>query len=161
MSDILIGYNKNDFLYVLTDPDQLPSKNKCDLSYNILDSNISCVPVPPPSQDFLNNVSKCIFDNSNNPIDANIINCLGNIDISYANNYPKWKSWQDNSNNCITHEICKNRDNANKIYQLQNNHLGSNIKLEDTNKIYKNEYTRSIHLTIGIIGIAAFIFYSK
>lgn len=116
MSDILIGYNKNDFLYALTDQTQLPSI--CDLSSNILYSSISCVPSSP--------------------------------------------SWQDNSNNCIKHEICKNRDNANEIYQLQNNHLGSsNVKLEDTNKMYKNEYMRSIHLTIGIIGIAAFIFYSK
>ena len=109
MSDILIEYNKNDFLYVLTDPKQLPSKERCKL-YDTFDS------------------SGC----SSNP-----------------------------SEDCINHEICKNRDNANEIYQLQNNHLGSNVKLEDTNKMYKNEYIRSIHLTIGIIGIAAFIFYSK
>ena len=57
MSDILIGYNKNDFLYVLTDPNQLPSKNRCDLSYNILDSSISCVTT---SEEWKDNSNNCI-----------------------------------------------------------------------------------------------------
>jgi hypothetical protein len=152
-SNILIGYNKNDFLYVSTNADKLLPKEKCDASYNNM--NITC---EYPNPDFLNNLSICT---KNNTTDETIKSCLGDINISYANDYPKWKLWQDNSYNCLNIEICKNRDNADKIYQLQNNHLGSNVKLEDVNKMYKNEYTRTIHLTIGIIGIVAFIFYSK
>lgn len=155
-SNILIGYNKNDFLYVSTDPDKLPTKQTCNTIYNTM--NITCTPVATPSQDFLDKVTVCTNANKD---PNNIPSCLGNINIQYANDYPKWKSWQDNSSNCINIEICKNRENANEIYQLQNNHLGSNVKLQDVNKMYKNEYMRTIHLTIGIIGIVAFIFYSK
>ena len=117
-TDIVVGYNKNDFLYVLSN--NMPTKETCnDTYYKIVDEN--CIP----------NISA---DSS------------WNTDFSY---------------NCLQKERCKNRENAESLYKLQNDHLGSDGKYEDTQKLYKNEYMKTIHLSIGIIGILTVLFYSK
>ena len=117
-ADILIGYNKNDFLYVLSN--NMPTKKSCnDTYYKIMDSN--CVP-----------------------------------DITEGS------SWNtDFSYNCLKKEQCKNRENAEKIYKLQNDHLGSDAKYEDFKKLYETEYIKTFNLGIGIIGIIAVLFYTK
>lgn len=155
--DILVGYNKNDFLYVLAN--DMPTKENCnDTYYKIVDN--SCVPfVSTPY--FLQSIQNCNESCARNT-DGNCMNtCLGNIKSEYVEDYSKWKSWSDNSYNCLQKERCINRENAEKLYKLQNDHLGSDGKYEDTEKLYKNEYIKTFNLSIGIIGILAVLFYSK
>ena len=157
-TDIVVGYNKNDFLYVLSN--NMPTKETCnDTYYKIVDEN--CVPFVASSQDFLQNTEKCNQSCVVN-IDNNCMTtCLANIKPEYAEDYTKWKLWKDNGYNCLQKERCKNRENAESLYKLQNDHLGSDGKYEDTQKLYKNEYMKTIHLSIGIIGILTVLFYSK
>ena len=79
----------------------------------------------------------------------------------YINDYQSWKLWQDMSMNCFRKELCKNRNNAATINQIQNNHLGSDQNYVDANLLYNNEYIKTANLTIGILAIMAAIFYSK
>ena len=129
-ADIVVGYNKNDFLYALVN--DMPTVEKCNNVYENIDDN-ACIPFP------------------------------GNVDVSRLNpnELNQYRLWQDNSGNCLKKELCKNRDYSKKIYKLQNDHLGSDVKYEDTKKLYKNEYMKTINLSIGIIGILAVLFYTK
>lgn len=170
MSDITVGYNKNDFFYVLAQNDT-PTEDECNLKYNIIE-DASCVPFPQLSDNFQKQLDKCkskleaSMDSSGAIInEEEIIKCLEKYDAenktTYSTDYPKWKSWQDNNMNCYKKELCKNKENANKIYNIQNNHLGIDKNHQDMNLLYINQYTKTIQLSVGILALLVTIFYSK
>jgi hypothetical protein len=74
---------------------------------------------------------------------------------------PHGNYWATNKDSCLKKELCKNKDNAQRIQKIQNNHLGSDQNFNDTMTLYKNEYAKMVNLSVGILVIAIVIFYSK
>jgi hypothetical protein len=71
------------------------------------------------------------------------------------------QEWMDSSSNCYKKELCKNKENAKEIHNLQNDHLGSDQNYSNTKVIYSMELRRSISLSIGILILFGSIIYSK
>jgi hypothetical protein len=105
--------------------------------------------------DFVSKVQQCLSDKDT----AN--NGTTSYSNTYSSDYPKWKQWHDLSMNCYKKELCKNKDNAININNLQNNHLGSDQNYENTKALYMNEYVKTINLSIGVVILVAAIFYSN
>lgn len=156
MSNIVVSYNKNDFLYVSSMPIDCETDAK-------IRANLSCTRVITPSEPFLTDLCNCIIQGNtlsgNVSLDDTVSNCM--INEKGYSEYLSWKTWQDNREGCYKTEVCKNKKNAEEIYKLQNDHLGSNQKYEDATKLYNNEYTKMFNLSLGIIGIIGIIFYTK
>jgi hypothetical protein len=97
--------------------------------------------------EYKNNVltNNSLNNNANKDTENN-----GNTSYSntYSSDYPKWKQWHDLSMNCYKKELCKNKENATSINNLQNNHLGSDQNYENTKALYMNEYVKTINLSI-------------
>ena len=167
MSDITVGYNKNDFFYILA-PNDIPTEDECNLKYKIID-DASCVPFPQLSDNFQKQLDKCksnVDSSRGRRIkDNEIIKCLETYDsenkTTYSTDYPKWKSWKRNKVNCYKKELCNNKEKANTIYNIQNNHLGIDKNYQDMNLLYTNQYTKTIQLSVGILALLVTIFYSK
>lgn len=81
--------------------------------------------------------------------------------VPVVSGQPGYNTWRTNSVNCLRKELCKNKENAQRIQQIQNNHLGSDQNYHDTLTLYKNEYAKMVNLSVGILAIIAVIFYSK
>jgi len=81
--------------------------------------------------------------------------------IPDASCIPTDSHWATNKDDCLKKELCKNKANAQRIQNIQNNHLGSDQHFNDTMTLYKNEYAKMVNLSVGILVIAIVIFYSK
>jgi hypothetical protein len=166
---ITVGYSPTDFYYVMAN-EAVPSALDCQNHFSTtIIPDASCVPYHPATinDNFFTQLNTCksssdiggclqTKDNSNASI-----NIASSYHVVYVTDYPKWKSWQDNSYNCYRKELCKNKDNALRIQEIQNNHLGSDQNYHDTMTLYKNEYAKMVNLSVGILAIIAVIFYSK
>ena len=176
---ITVGYSPTDFYYVMAN-EGVPNEHECQTTYSVVTiSDEKCVPYNPSTinANFLTQLQSC----TNNPTQSfgdykgnDIPTCLQAFDDNnqsagtassyhnvYITDYPQWKSWQDNSSNCYKKELCKNKDNAQRIQKIQNNHLGSDQNFNDTMTLYKKEYAKMVNLSVGILVIAIVIFYSK
>ena len=65
---------------------------------------------------------------------------------------------KDYNQSCVRRELCLNRDYAEKLMNLQNNHIGSDQNYLDTKNKYSYEYIQSINLGVGIIGVVYSIY---
>ena len=61
---------------------------------------------------------------------------------------------------CVNHELCKNKSNANILYNLQNKYGGSDQKHEDGISLYNDTIVSTFNLGTGII-IALVFIYTK
>ena len=95
------------------------------------------------------------------PTDADCHNIYTTVLIPDASCVPTDSHWATNKDSCLKKELCKNKDNAQRIQKIQNNHLGSDQNFNDTMTLYKNEYAKMVNLSVGILVIAIVIFYSK
>ena len=78
--------------------------------------------------------------------------------------HPKWKNYCDTNfkkydQDCIRRELCLNRDYADKVDKLQNNHNGSDQNYLDVKNKYSYGFLQSINLGVGVIGVV-YIIYS-
>ena len=64
---------------------------------------------------------------------------------------------KNNLENCMNKELCINQQYVNKIYQLQNNHKGSDQKYLDTKQTYSDDLLNIVNLGIGIVIMITFI----
>jgi hypothetical protein len=114
-SDIIVGYNKNDFFYVNaeTNGGELTA-NKCTMNISIHDP---------------------IWDVSCNA-----------------------KNFVDNSANCMLKELCINKEYANKIKSMQQNHSGSDEQYENARQVYDQTFARTLNLGSGIL-VLIFLMY--
>ena len=76
------------------------------------------------------------------------------VDVSKTCNID---NYNNNKYDCITAELCKNKDNVSLLSKLQNKHSGSDQNYLDTNQEYKMAFTQTINLGIGIILIIGLI----
>jgi len=176
MSHVTVSFSPTDYFYV-TANDLMPTDALCNdpTTDFVIIPDASCVSFPTPSKDFLNEVGNCVAVNTEtgNSICDTIGNvscmqtCLSVIDTNnnnsttYSSDFPKWKQWHDLSMNCYKKELCKNKENATRINQLQNNHLGSDQNYEDSKAIYTIEYMKTINLGIGVVILLLAIYYSN
>lgn len=70
-------------------------------------------------------------------------------------------TWMDNSYNCYKKELCKNKNLALKINDIENNHLGSQQNYMNSKKMYNNEILKTFNLTFGILLLFMTIYYVK
>jgi len=176
---ITVGYSPTDFYYVMAN-EGVPNGHECQTTYSVATiPDEKCVPYNPATIDatFLAQLHSCAGNPTQSFGDkhgADIPTCLqafDNHNIStgtassyydiYSGDYQQYKLWQDNSANCYKKELCKNKDNAQRIQKIQNNHLGSDQNFNDTMTLYKNEYAKMVNLSVGILVIGIVIFYSK
>ena len=61
---------------------------------------------------------------------------------------------------CINVELCKNQNNANTLYKIQNQYGGSDQRYVDVKTVYNEALFNSFNLGVGIIIATGFI-YSK
>ena len=168
-NNVVVSYSPTDFFYIMAN-DVMPNESSCNnstIGYKLI-PDASCVPFPNLSQEFLKQKDACEAQDKRPEI---VKQCLQNEDTknngttsysnTYAVDYPKWKQWHDLSMNCYKKELCKNKDNATSINNLQNNHLGSDQNYENTKALYMNEFIKTIHLSIGVVILVAAIFYSN
>jgi hypothetical protein len=95
------------------------------------------------------------------PTDTECQNTYTTVLIPDTDCIPTDSKWDANKEKCLKKELCKNKENAQRIQQIQNNHLGSDQNYHDTLTLYKNEYAKMVNLSVGILAIIAVIFYSK
>jgi len=176
---ITVGYSPTDFYYVMAN-EGVPNEHECQTTYSVVTiPDEDCIPYNPSTIDatFLTQLQNCTDNPGQSFGDksgTDILTCLQAFDDNnistgtassyhniYLDDYPQWKSWQDNSANCYKKELCKNKANAQRIQKIQNNHLGSDQNFNDTMTLYKNEYAKMVNLSVGILVIAIVIFYSK
>lgn len=172
ISDVTVNYSPTDYFYVMAN-DVMPTDASCN------DTTMDFVMVPDAScvsflssGDIATKVKECQdnpgYKDAANTIENTIEECLQTKDhtdaqgnTTYANDYPKWKQWQDVSMNCYKKELCKNKTNATEINRLQNNHLGSDQNYENTKTIYTNQYMKTVNLSVGVIFLLLAIYYSN
>jgi len=171
ISDVTVNYSPTDYFYVMAN-DVMPTDAQCNdpATDFVIISDASCVSFPS-SGDIVKKVNEC-QDNPGYKDDLStqqktIEECLKDKDnehpgtTKYADDYPKWKQWQDVSMNCYKKELCKNKTNATEINSLQNNHLGSDQNYENTKAIYTNQYMKTVNLSVGVIFLLLAIYYSN
>jgi hypothetical protein len=66
--------------------------------------------------------------------------------------------FSDNSGNCIKRELCKNRDKAEHLTRIEDNHSSSIEKLMNEKMNYDNVLLNTINLGIGVIFLLVIIY---
>lgn len=59
---------------------------------------------------------------------------------------------------CLDAELCKNQNNANILYSVQNQHGGSDQRYADVKTVYNDALFNSFNLGVGIIIVTGFIY---
>ena len=67
-------------------------------------------------------------------------------------------SYTDNNQDCVRRELCLNREYAEKLEKLQNNHIGADQNYLDTKQKYSYGFLQSVNLGVGIVGVVYIIF---
>lgn len=158
-SDIAINFNSYDFFYVKAG-DKMPGDYECKTKYKIVSDSL-CNHFPTISELYLKEIEKCNHTHPNN-----VMNCLSEIDYTnnyrttYVKDYENWIIWNDNSYNCYKKELCLNKEKADEIKKIQEDHLGSEQNYINSKLSYKNELWKTGNLTMGIIGLIILIYYT-
>ena len=66
--------------------------------------------------------------------------------------------FRDNSGNCIKRELCVNKDKADHLTSIENNHSTSVEKLMNEKMSYDNVLLNTINLGIGVIFLLVVIY---
>jgi hypothetical protein len=114
-SDIIVGYNKNDFFYV-----------NAENTNGILSA------------------SDCTFD-------VDLHNTIWDTSCNETH-------FVDNSANCLKKELCINKEYANTIKHMQQNHSGADEKYENAKQVYDQTFARTLNLGGGILVLLMLIY---
>jgi hypothetical protein len=104
------------------------------------------------------------FDEQNNSstIDNNLCSPLkpyANWDTSC--NTDNYNTSQNNKINCNLKELCKNKEKAEELQLIQNNHSGSGQNYLDTKDSYNTAFLRLFNLGVGIFIIIGLIYKNR
>jgi hypothetical protein len=67
----------------------------------------------------------------------------------------------DNKNDCNLKELCKNKEKAEELQLIQNNHSGSGQNYLDTKDSYNTAFLRLFNLGVGIFIIIGLIYKNR
>jgi len=105
------------------------------------------------------------FDEQNNSstIDNNVCNPLKPYDILDTKcNTDNYNSNGTNDKiNCNLKELCKNKEKAEELQLIQNNHSGSGQNYLDTKDSYNTAFLRLFNLGVGIFIIIGLIYKNR
>ena len=68
------------------------------------------------------------------------------------------EKFNDNERECLDRELCRNKQLADTILEIQQTHSGSIGKFNDTQMIFNRELFKTANLSIGIIGLMVLIY---
>jgi hypothetical protein len=68
------------------------------------------------------------------------------------------EKFNDNQRECLERELCRNKQLADTILDIQQTHSGSIGKFNDTQMIFNRELFKTANLSIGIIGLMVLIY---
>jgi len=73
----------------------------------------------------------------------------------------KFDKFQDNSNDCVNIELCKNKDYAKKLMNINKGNANSDEKYYDVKEQYDSLFMNSINLGIGCVFLFWFLFKNR
>jgi hypothetical protein len=68
------------------------------------------------------------------------------------------EKFNDNQKECLDRELCKNKQLADTILDIQQTHSGSVGKFNDTVSVFNRELFKTANLSIGIMGLLVLIY---
>jgi hypothetical protein len=68
------------------------------------------------------------------------------------------EKFNDNQKECLDRELCRNKQLADSILDIQQTHSGSVGKFNDTVSIFNRELFKTANLSIGIMGLMILIY---
>ena len=106
------------------------------------------------------------FYNTVNYTDSDYNSICGNLlKNESTHNCKSDKTWDATDSNlygkqtdCLSLELCKNRDNARFLKNIKTVHSGAEERLSDTEASYNKSMIMTANLAIGILGIGFVIF---
>jgi hypothetical protein len=104
------------------------------------------------------------FDEQTNSstIDNNLCSPLKPYDSWDTNcNTDNYNTSQNNKINCNLKELCKNKEKAEELQLIQNNHSGSGQNYLDTKDSYNTAFLRLFNLGVGIFIIIGLIYKNR
>jgi hypothetical protein len=102
-------------------------------------------------------------ENNNEMPSANDCASLKPYDTNWDSscNLTNYSSTSDNMLNCNHKELCKNKDKAVTLTQIQHNHIGSDQNYLDTKDAYNTAIVKTVNLGIGIIVLIGLIYTNR
>ena len=69
--------------------------------------------------------------------------------------------FNNNRQDCLDTQLCKNKDYSVKILDMQKSHTASEQKYDDSQSIFNRELFKTANLTIGIMGLVVLVYRFK
>ena len=70
-------------------------------------------------------------------------------------------NFNNNRQDCLDTQLCKNKDYSVKILDMQKSHTASEQKYDDSQSIFNRELFKTANLTIGIMGLVVLVYRFK
>ena len=71
------------------------------------------------------------------------------------------EEFNNNRQDCLDTQLCKNKDYSVKILDMQKSHTASEQKYDDSQSIFNRELFKTANLTIGIMGLVVLVYRFK
>jgi hypothetical protein len=71
------------------------------------------------------------------------------------------EKFNNNRQDCLDTQLCKNKDYSVKILDMQKSHTASEQKYDDSQSIFNRELFKTANLTIGIMGLVVLVYRFK
>jgi hypothetical protein len=69
--------------------------------------------------------------------------------------------FNNNRQDCLDTQLCKNKDYSVKILDMQKSHTASKQKYDDSQSVFNRELFKTANLTIGIMGLVVLVYRFK
>lgn len=79
--------------------------------------------------------------------------CKEILNSTYNTSDCEGENFGNNREDCLSRQLCKNKELADTIIDIQQRHSGSEGKYKDSQSIFDRELFKTANLTIGIIGL--------
>ena len=70
-------------------------------------------------------------------------------------------NFNNNRQDCLDTQLCKNKDYSVKILDMQKSHTASEQKYDDSQSIFNRELFKTANLSIGIMGLVVLVYRFK
>ena len=71
------------------------------------------------------------------------------------------EDFNNNRQDCLDTQLCKNKDYSVKILDMQKSHTASEQKYDDSQSIFNRELFKTANLSIGIMGLVVLVYRFK
>ena len=85
-------------------------------------------------------------------------NCEDILNRAYQPTDCQGEEFNNNRQDCLGRQLCKNKKLADTILDMQQIHSGSEGKYADSQSIFNRELFKTANLTIGIVGLMVLMY---